>query len=233
MKSFSVTLLTLSCLVAATTPIAAADAKSEVTDAIKKLKTQPNYSWTMTPKTEGSETASRQGPIEGKTEKGGVTWIKGSSGDNSFEALIKGSKYAVNYTGEWTAIDEEDEGTARIARRLKPFKDILESAEELVSKSKEMTKSADGSYAGDLTADGAKEIFGRLGRRAAESTDASGSAKYWVSDGVLKKFESTVKGKFTVGEEKKEVNVSRTVTVEIKDVGTTKLSVPEEATKKL
>jgi hypothetical protein len=224
--------LLLVSLLAMSTGVAA-DPKSEVTDAIKKLRAQPNFSWTMTPKTEGSETASRQGPIEGKTEKGGITWIKGTSGDNSFEAVIKGAKYAVNYTGEWMAIDEEDEGTARIARRLKPFKDILESAEELVAKSKEITKAADGSYTSDLTAEAAKEMFGRLGRRAAESTDASGSVKYWVSDGVLKKFESTVKGKFTAGEEKKEVNLSRTVTVEIKDVGSTKVSVPTEATSKL
>jgi hypothetical protein len=231
MKFSPTTLLFLGSL-AIVASTAAADSKSEVTDAIKKLKAQPNFSWSMSPKTEGSESASRQGPIEGKTEKG-TTWIKGSAGDNSFEAVIKGSKFAVNYTGEWTVIDEEDEGTARIARRLKPFKDILESAEELVAKSKEITKSVDGSYTSELTPEGAKEIFGRLGRRAAESKDATGSAKFWVSDGVLKKYESTVKGKFTTGEEKKEVNLSRTVTVEIKDVGTTKMDLPADATNKL
>jgi len=226
--------ITLVCwLASSTTIVVAADPKAEVTDAVKKLRSQPNFSWTMTPKTEGSETASRQGPIEGKTEKGGATWIKGSSGDNSFEAVMKGSKIAVNYAGEWVAVEEDDEGTGRFARRLKPFKDILESVDELVSKSKEITKAADGSYTSELTAEGAKEIFGRLGRRAAEATESSGTAKYWVTDGALKKFESTVKGKFTAGEDKKEVNLSRTVSVEIKDVGSTKVNIPAEATSKL
>jgi hypothetical protein len=42
-----------------------ADPKTEVTDAIKKLAQQSGYSWTSTPKTEGSESARRQGPTDG------------------------------------------------------------------------------------------------------------------------------------------------------------------------
>ena len=40
-------------------------------------------------------------------------------------------------------------------------------------------------------------------------------------------------GKLTVGEDKREVEINRTTTVEIKEVGTTKVKVPEEAKKKL
>ena len=210
-----------------------ADPKSEVQDAIKKLGAQSNYSWSFTPKTEGSEAAARQGPIEGKTEKDGFTWFKGAVGDNSFEVAVKGAKYAVNYTGEWMAVDEDSEETARIAKRVKSLKNPLEAAEELVTKAGELKKDSDGAYSGDLTAEGAKELFGRLGRRAAAAQEAKGSVKFWVKGGLVTKYEFTVKGKMTAGEEKKEVDVSRTITVEFKEVGSTKLTLPEEATKKL
>ena len=209
-----------------------ADPKSEVKDAIKKLSAQPNFSWTFTPKTEGSEAAARQGPVEGKTEKD-VTWFKGNVGENSFEVAAKGNKYAVNYTGEWMAVEEDSEETGRIARRVKALKNPIEAAEELATKAGELKKDSDGAYAAELTAEGAKELFSRLGRRAAAAQEAKGSVKFWVKDGLLTKYEFTVKGKMTVGEEKKEVDVSRTITVEIKDVGSTKLSLPEEATKKI
>jgi hypothetical protein len=233
MKSSSILPLTLLSLLTWATPLSAAEAKSEIRDALKKLREQPIYSWTITPKTEGSEAAGRQGTVEGKAEKDGFIWVKGSYGDTPFEAVSKGNKAVINYAGEWVAVDEDDEGTARYARRLRPLRQVLESAEELLAKSKELKKGDDGSYASELTAEGAKELFGRLGRRAAEATEAQGSGKFWVKEGVLTKFESTVKGKFTTGEEKKEVSLSRTVTVELKDIGSTKLTIPEEARSKL
>lgn len=210
-----------------------ADPKSEVKDAIKKLGSQSNFSWSFTPKTEGSEAAARQGPIEGKTVKDGFTWFKGTLGDNSFEVAVKGSKYAINYTGDWVAVDEDSEETGRFAKRVKSLKDPIEAAEELISKAGELKKDSDGVYSGDLTAEGAKELFGRLGKRAAAAQEAKGSVKFWVKGGLLTKYEFNVKGKITVGEDKKEMDVSRTITVEIKDVGSTKISLPEEATKKL
>ena len=210
-----------------------ADPKSEVEAAMKKLSAQPNYSWTFTPKTEGSESVARQGAIEGKAEKDGLTWFKGTYGDTSFEAAVKGSKSAVYFQGEWTAVDEDSEETGRYAKRVKALKNPIEAADDLLTKAGDLKKSSDGVYSGDLTAEGAKELFGRLGRRAAESKDAKGSVKFWVKDGLLTKYEFTLKGKITAGEEKKEVDLTRTVTVEFKDVGSTKLTVPEEATKKL
>ena len=71
---------TASCIVfvgalALSLAAAGAEPKSEVKDAIKKLRAQPGYSWTYTPKTEGSEAAARQGPVQGKTEKDGFTHV--------------------------------------------------------------------------------------------------------------------------------------------------------------
>ena len=55
--------------------------------------------------------------------------------------------------------------------------------------------------------------------------------KFWLKDGALSKYEFKLKG--TVDFNGTDVDVDRTTTVEIKDVGTTKISVPEAATKKL
>jgi hypothetical protein len=58
-------------------------------------------------------------------------------------------------------------------------------------------------------------------------TDASGAVKFWLKDGLISKYEFKVKG--TINGNARE----RTTTVEIKDVGTTKLEVPKGAKKKL
>src|SRR5262245_3245603 len=120
MKTSSTLLLT--SLLAMSAFAANADPKSEVEAAMKKLGSQPNYSWTFTPKSEGSESIARMGPVEGKTEKDGLVWLKGTYRETSFEAAAKGTKYALNYSGEWMAVDEDSEETGRYARQVKSLK---------------------------------------------------------------------------------------------------------------
>jgi len=55
--------------------------------------------------------------------------------------------------------------------------------------------------------------------------------KFWIKDGVPAKYEFKVKG--TVNFNGNEFENDRTTTVEIKEVGTTKVAVPEAAKKKL
>jgi hypothetical protein len=183
-------------------------------------------------KIEGSESARRQGPIEGKTEKDGVTYLKGSLGEISYEAASKGDKMTVNYNGTWLSTAEIGEDNRPI-RRLKALKKPIEEAQSLLDKAVEVKKESEGAYSGELAADAAKELFSLLGRRAAEAPSAKGSTKFWVKDGRLTKYEFNVRGKITVGEDKREVDVSRTTTVEIKDIGSTTITLPDDARKKL
>ena len=210
----------------------AASPKEEVAGAIKKLAEQSGYAWTYTPRTEGTESARSLGPIEGKTEKDGFTYLKGSAGDVSLEIGIKGEKMVVNYNGDWLSTAEIGENN-RTVQRLRALKKADQEATELMGKAAEIKKQSDGTYAGDMTADAAKQMFALLGRRAAEAPEAKGSVKFWLKDGHLAKYEFTVGGKIITGEDKREVNVSRTATVEIKDIGSTKVSLPEDARKKL
>lgn len=212
--------------------VVGAEPKTDVANAIKKLADQSGYAWVWTPKTEGSESGRRQKPIEGKTEKDGFTRIKSSSGDTEYEAGFKGEKLVVNYNGDWLSADEIGENNNAI-RRLRAFKKPVEEAEDLLKRTKELKREADGVYAGDMTPEAAKELFALVGRRAAEAAAAQGSMKFWVADDQLSKYEFAVRGKITAGEDKREVEISRTITVEIKDVGKTKVAFPADATKKL
>ena len=213
--------------------IAAAAPKDDVVAAAKALGDKPNYSWKTTVTVpEGSR--FRPGPTEGKAEKNGLTYVTMSFGENKTEAVLKGEKAAVtNREGEWQSVSElGDEGPGRfLGAMLRNFKAPAAQAAEVVPQTKEITKEGD-AYSGDLTEEGAKSLlrFGR-GGGGATASNAKGSAKFWVKDGVLSKFELKVKG--TVSFDGNDREVDRTTTVEIKDVGTTKVDVPDAAKKKV
>ena len=61
--------------------------------------------------------------------------------------------------------------------------------------------------------------------------NAKGNVKFWIKDGELSKYEYNVTGSIKFNEN--DIDVDRTTDVQIKDVGTTKVTVPESAQKKL
>ena len=106
-------------------------------------------------------------------------------------------------------------------------------AADLAGKVKELKK-GDENYSGDLNEDAVKELlsFGPRGAGAEAPTisGAKGTAKFWVKDGVISKYEFKVQGSVSFNGNDREVD--RTTTVDVKEVGTTKVEVPEEAKKK-
>ena len=92
---------------------------------------------------------------------------------------------------------------------------------------------------GALTTDGAKGLmaFGGRGRRGGgggtppDITNAKGTVTFWVADGKLTKYQFHVTGSMDRGGNP--TDVDRTTTVTIKDIGTTKVEVPDDAKKKL
>ncbi len=229
MKSFSALL----CLALSAFHAAAADSAATVAAAIKKLGGESGYAWTYTPKTVGSESAARnQPPLAGKTEKDGYTLIRGEMGDVTVDIGIKGDKMAVNYNGDWLSTVEIGENN-RTVQRLRALKRPTDEAELLLAKSTALKADADGAFTSELDGTWSKEMFALLGRRAADAPTASGNVRFWLKDGRLAKYEFVIRGKITTGENKEERDVSRTTTVEIKDVGMTKVGLPEDAKKKL
>ena len=230
-------LLTVSLFAADTSP------KDDVTAAAKKLADQSSYSWKATMDF-GPNSPFQPGPTEGKTEKGGVTWLSVTFNDNTTEGLLKGTNVVIKTEEGWKTAAEAGGGGGGgfnpgtfMARRMQNFKTPAVEVEDLVSKAKEIKRDGD-AYTGELTEDGAKSLltmgFGgrRGGGQPPAATNAKGSVKFWLKDGALTKYESKVSGK-RQNQNGEDMDIERTTTIEIKEVGTTKITVPEEAAKKL
>lgn len=214
---------------------AADDAKADVKAAAKKVGDKTNYSWTSTTKFEGGGGGGRGfggGPIEGQFADG-IVYLKSTFGERTVHRAAKGEKVIFKGEEEWEVADANAQGPgAFAARSMRTFKAPAAEAADLADKAKAL-KSEDGALSGDLTEDGAKSFL-TLGRRpnadAPSPKDAKGSVKFWVKDGELTKYEYNVKGKVTFGDDERAID--RTTTVEIKDAGKTKLTLPDEAKKK-
>jgi len=208
--------------------------KDEVTAAAKKLADKDNYAWKQTTENAGGG-GFGGGASEGKTEKDGYTWLSMTMRDNTVEALKKGDKGAIKTQDGWKSISEATSGDPGpgtfIARRMQSFKAPAAQAQDLAGAVKELKKDGD-VYSGDFTEEGAKSqlTFGGRGGNV-EISGAKGSVKFWVKDGMLSKYEIKVQGKVTYNGNDRDID--RTTTVEIKDIGATKIQVPAEAKPKL
>ncbi|HXD00755.1 MAG TPA: hypothetical protein VN048_15545 [Verrucomicrobiae bacterium] len=229
----------------------AADPKDDVSSAVKSLADGGNYSWTQTMENAGGG-GFGNGTSEGKT-KDGLIYTSRTFNDNTFEILVKGTNSAMNNgqdgwqtAAEIAAAAEANGGggggggfrggnMARFVRTpTTTIKDVLDGVKEL--------KQDGDAYVGDLTEDGAKSLatFGRRGRGGGggggftppEVTDAKGSVKFWIKDGKLSRYQYKVTGK-TTDRDGNPMDIDRTTTVEIKDVGTTKITVPDDILKKI
>jgi hypothetical protein len=184
------------------------------------------------------------GPSHGKTQKDGLVWLDMTFQDNTIEGFAKGGKGAVKGEDGWEAVDLKATpggggggGGFNPARfmgmRLRNLKTPATALEEMVDKSKDLTKAGD-SYSGDLTEEGAKSLmtFGRRGGQAADISKAKGTVKIWLKDGAITKYQTKVSGT-RKNQDGDDVDMEITTTVEIKDIGTTKIAVPDEAQKKM
>jgi hypothetical protein len=213
----------------------AADLKEELTSATKQLADKDNYSWKST-----MEFGNFSGNTDGKIDKDGLVAMTMTFGDNTREAFLKDGKGAVKLPDEgWKSLNElesssgEGRGRQFLVRRLKNFKAPAQQAADLITKVADLKKDGE-IYSGDLTEAGAKELltFGRgRGGAAAEAKNAKASVKLWVKDGMLSKYEIKQQGTVSFGGDERDID--GTTTVEIKDVGKTKVDVPEDAKKKL
>jgi hypothetical protein len=229
------TLLAGSLLAADSSP------KDEVKNAAAALGGQTNYSWHQTVEVP-ADSQFKPGPTDGKTEKGGYTTLSFEFGDNTTEAVKKGTNGAVNTEDGWKSLAEamKDNGdggfnpTMFIARMVQNYKVPAVEAASLADDAKEL-KSDTNSISGDLTEAGAKELltFRRRGNGGdgPTVTNPKGSVKFWIADGKLVKYQYHVQG--TVSFNGNDRDVDRTTTVAIKDVNTTKIDVAADAKKLL
>src|SRR2546421_8911859 len=173
--------------------LSAADAKNPkdaLSSATRQLAEKPNYSWTSTTKeAEGRE--SRIGPIDGKADKEGLTYLSFNvAGGIPVEVYIQGSKGTAKALEGWQTFDEiaQTSGAAMaIVRFLRSYQAPAAESANLAEKAKEL-KEADGTISGELPDDIVKEILARGARRREgqdppKITDSKGSIKFWLKEG--------------------------------------------------
>jgi len=218
-------------------PLLAADSgpKDDLLAAAKKLA-QQGYSWKTT-----LEMGNFSNVSEGKADKDGLVQLSITFNDNTTQVFLKGEKGAVKLQdqdwqsmAELTSADSGQRGPGRfMGRMLRNYKAPAAQVEELVGKTQEIRKEGD-AYTADLTEAGAKgqlSMGGRRGGAAPEVSNAKGSVRISLRDGLVSKYELRLQGTMTFNGEDRDV--SRTTTIEIKDVGKTNLEVPDDARKKL
>ena len=189
------------------------------------------------------------GAVDGKVQKDGLIYVSmpGRQGAVT-EGFVKGTKGAVK-TGDdtgWTSFADAtaDDGNggfnmaAMIARRVQTTKSPADAAKELLSKTKSVTKTGD-FYTAELTEDGAKTLMtggfggfrGGGGGQGPDITGAKGTVKFWIKDGMLSKYETDVQGSIDFNGNSRDMHPM--TTIEINQVGTTKIEVPADAKKNL
>ncbi len=188
--------------------------KDDVISAVKKLAESANYTFHIT--VAGSRA---HGPFDGKTEKDGITYMKTHFGGRTVEAVVKGSARAyTDQDGKWQSLTVTNSDTGGVSLPGGLASDLLAGA-------KTLTKDGE-LYSGDLTSDGINTLLAPL-----TATNPSGWVKFWIKDGALTRFEYKVKA--NVNANGGEHDIDSDTTVEITDVGTTTVDVPEAAKKLL
>jgi hypothetical protein len=234
-------LFTTLVLAATTATACFADARQDVAAAARKLADASSYAWVSTTEIEGGQWAPV--PIKGVAEKAGFAVVTSERDGEVTTAVMKGEKGVVKTDDGWkTAEDLRGAGgggggrgggmrAAALLRTQLPAAQMT----KLVESTKEL-KESNGVISGDLTEAGAKELMtlggrGRGGNQAPEASNAKGSVKFWLKDGQVSKVQVRVSG--TISFNGNDRDMERTTTHEIKDVGTAKVVVPDDAKKLL
>jgi hypothetical protein len=224
--------------------LASAEPKDDLKAAFDSLSKKPNYSWTSKSEIEGMQFTPPA--IEGKTEKDGFTLVTIKNDQASGEALSKGDKAVAKTTDGWKTSEQlaaAGGGGGFDPAMMMPRMAIASKAPAaeltgLMAKIKSAKKDGD-AISAEFTDEGAKELasFGRRGRpggQMPEPKDAKASAKVWTKDGLPTKIEMHVSSKVRFGgPDAEEREMVRTITTEIKEVGSTKVEVPEAGKKAL
>jgi len=226
-------LISAFALLAASVLVADTNPKDTVIATARKLAVADNYSWTTTVTVpEGSR--FHPGPTEGKTEKNGLSRVTMSFRDETTGMALKCDKDAVKPPdGDWQSLSElaNTEGGERfLVMVARGFKAPATQAWELISGTKEL-KLTDVVYSDDLTEDGAKAMLRFWPRRSGEPeiSNAKGSVEFRVMGRSLSTNEFSVRGGINFNDEERDSQ--RITTVELRDVGTTKVTVSEDAKK--
>ena len=227
--------LTITLLAAGAAWAADTAPTNQVADAIAKLKAAANYSWTSTQKIADSD--FNIGPVKGQASQDGFAKMSQDFNDNTTVIVLKADKVAVKGQDGWQLLDAGGGMETFFAASLARNGAAAQEAQITLKNVKELKVLDGGALGGDFTSAGATDMMSFGPRQANADTgfpppkNAKGSVKFWIKDGLLTKYEMHLHGTMSFGDNDNEMDQTRTV--EIQDVGTTKMDIPAEAKTKL
>ncbi len=216
--------------------------------ATMKIVEAKNYTWTASVPSAGRALIVR----EGKSEKNGftlVTFIEPQSpmlrqiarlNDGTVNAVFRGSDEFVFQTSDgWKTGPElpplgpRRRGTSGGSDYWISLQAPGEELEIIVGSYTELHEVKGGGVAGTLSEDGARQLLGSV---KAPAVTAAGSFVFAISDGALTGYVLELTGTLMIGprgEEKESPPQRHVIITEFKDVGRTKVEVPDEARQRL
>ncbi len=211
----------------------------ELAKATKKASEMESYSFKTDTKIDGKGGKGlAPAAVEGRFQKDQPASFK----LQGTEAFRKTGVLVVKEGEAWKRLDrkkgekpQKGQVSLLVLGSVKLPHEELADFEKNFEKSEKAVEGETTVYTGPLTADAARTLASS-GDKAAGKGRASlaytGSARVWVNkDGAIAKYELTLKGKGTVKDKEVEVGITRTV--ELTEIGTTKVEVPEGAKKAL
>jgi hypothetical protein len=206
----------------ATLRAANSSALDEVQNAAQKLAAADNYSWTIT-----SDSSLLSSPSHGKAESEGFACLDFPTQDHGTQAILKDDRGMIKTPAGWKWLgDADDNVEVPVCRwitewRLHIYTLPAREAWNFANHVEDLTVS-NGIYSGLLPNSG---NFAQ---------DVKCTVKFWIQDGVLTKYQVNCKGTIkAIHGLTKDQHIDQTTTVEIQDIGTTKIAVPEEVKGKL
>jgi len=245
-------LLAITATLLLATTSAWADAKDDLAAAVKKLGDAPNYTFTSTTENQGGFGGGPQ-VTKGQAEKGGYATISvplfafGGDAPPPLEVVMKGDKTVAKMPNGWKTPAElaaaqppadggfnfgpEQQAMFALGNVALP----TTTAKDATAKLDNIKKEND-VISADLPADVAKGLLafrgGPAGAPAPEVASPKGDIKLTLKDGAITKLVLHLTGSMDFGGGQP-FDINRTTTIELKDVGTTKVTAPDEAKKKL
>jgi hypothetical protein len=207
---------------------------ASVNDALTKLEAADNYSWTVTLQLPNAPFTPS--PVSGTTEKDGYSMVSQDFNGNTMQAVFKGDKAAIKGQDDWQSMADADDQTAMMGGWLVSPGTPVTEARKILKDAGTLSADTNGVISGDLTPAGATDMMtfpARNGNTPPPPKNAKGSVKFWVNaDGTLAKFETHLDGQVSFGDQGPQ-DFESIRTVEIRDVGTTKVAIPDGAVKAL
>jgi hypothetical protein len=219
-----------------------ADAMSKLKGAIQKLNESTGYTWAYST-TAGPGDRMVTVPREGRLEAPGLMHLttRARNAENESEFIIQNGKMVIRTKDGWKTSDEliRESGqgataTSSYVREAEKSKPAGEEMAELLRNLENLREESGGWISGSIKAGFLDQQLRRGARNAATEISvvgASGTVRVLVRDGVVSQCVTRIQAKVATVD--RQSIVDRSTVIDFRNIGSTRIVVPDEARKKL